>query len=101
MMKLARIAYQDAGHREGHAVQVRLTEYFIDALNNSFIKDVVWANPESLSEALTVARDSERLFQRLNPPQGFNWGNARRSREELSSGKTHNHIYQPLHSGRI
>ena len=68
MRKLARIAYQDAGHKEGHAVQVQLAEYFVDALNKSFIKeDVVRANPKTLSEALTVARDSERLFQRLNP----------------------------------
>ena len=51
IMKLVRIAYQDAGHREGNAVQVQLTEYFVDALSNSFIKeDVARANPVSLSE---------------------------------------------------
>ena len=73
MMKLARITYQDAEHREGHAVQVQLAEFFlIDALNNSFIKDVMRANPESLSEVLTVARDIERLFQSLKLPQRFN-----------------------------
>ena len=50
MTTLARISYQDAGQREGHAVQVRLAEYFVVALSRSFIKeDVARANPESLT----------------------------------------------------
>jgi len=89
MMKLARIAYHDSEHREGRAVQVQLAEYFIDALNNPFIKqDVARANPETLSDALTVARESERLFERLNPPQKSSWETARKNNSE--GWKTYN-----------
>ena len=91
MMKLARIAYKDVGHREGHSVLLQLIEYFIDALNNSFIKeDVARENLDMLSETLTMARDSEKLFQRLNLPQMFRYGTAQRSREEWSFDKTPN-----------
>ena len=91
IIKLAKVAYPDAEHRQSHAVQLQLSKYFIDALNNSFIKeDVLRANPDTLSGALTVARYSERLFQRLNPRQRLSQGTAQRSREEWSSGKSHN-----------
>lgn len=70
MMKLARIAYQDAEQRESQEVQVHLAEYFIDGLSSSFIKeDIAMANPVSLSGVFTVARESERLYERLNPSQ--------------------------------
>lgn len=66
MNKIAKLAYRDAEMREGPAVQVHLAEFFIDALNNSFIKeDVVRSNPTTLSEALSAARQSEMLYERL------------------------------------
>ena len=66
MSSLARMAYRDSELREGSAVQVQLAEFFIDGINNSFIKeDVARANPKTLSEALSSARESERLYERL------------------------------------
>ena len=66
MSSLARMAYKDSELREGSAVQVQLAEFFIDGINNSFIKeDVARANPKTLSEALSSARESERLYERL------------------------------------
>ena len=66
MSSLARIAYRHSELREGSAVQVQLAEFFIDGINNSFIKeDVAIANPKTLSEALSSARESKRLYERL------------------------------------
>ena len=66
MSSLARMAYRDSELREGSAIQVQLAEFFIDGINNSFIKeDVARANPKTLSEALSSARESERLYERL------------------------------------
>ena len=66
MSSLARMAYRDSELREGSAVQVQLAEFFIDGINNSFIReDVARANPKTLSEALSSARESERLYERL------------------------------------
>ena len=40
----------------------------MDALNSSFIKeDVAKANPVSLSESMSVTKESERIDKRLNP----------------------------------
>ena len=66
MSSLARMAYRDSELREGSAIQVQLAEFFIDGINNSFIReDVARANPKTLSEALSSARESERLYERL------------------------------------
>ena len=66
MSSLARMAYRDSELREGSAVQVQLAEFFIDGINNSFIReDVARANPTTLSEALSSARESERFYERL------------------------------------
>ena len=66
MSSLARMAYWNSELREGSAVQVQLAEFFINGINNSFIKeDVARANPKTLSEALSSARESERLYEWL------------------------------------
>ena len=66
MSSLARMAYRDSELREGSAIQVQLAEFFIDGINNSFIReDVARANPKTLSEALSSARETERLYERL------------------------------------
>ena len=66
MSSLAMMAYRDSELREGSAIQVQLAEFFIDGINNSFIReDVARANPKTLSEALSSARESERLYERL------------------------------------
>ena len=66
MSSLARMAYRDSELREGSAIQVQLAEFFIDGINNSFIReDVARANPKTLSEALSSARESKRLYERL------------------------------------
>ena len=47
-------------------MQVQLTEFFIDGVSNSFIKeDVARTNPTTLSEALSSARESERFYEGL------------------------------------
>ena len=66
MSSLAKLAYRDSELREGSSVQVHLAEFFIDGISNPFIKeDVARANPKTLSEALSSARESERLYERL------------------------------------
>ena len=65
MSSLARMAYRESELREGSAVQVQLAEFFIDGINNSFIKDVARTNPKTLSKALSSARESERFYERL------------------------------------
>ena len=66
MSNLAKLAYRDSELREGSAVQVQLAEFFIDGVSSPFIKeDVARANPATLSEALSSARESERLYERL------------------------------------
>lgn len=64
--RLAKLAYRDTEVREGPAVQRHLSKFFIDALRNPFIKeDVVRSNPATLLEALSAARQSEMLYERL------------------------------------
>ena len=66
MPDLAKLAYRGSELREGSAVQVQLAEFFIDGVSNSSIKeDVARANPTTLSEVLSSARESERLYERL------------------------------------
>ena len=61
MSNPAKWAYRDSELRE-----VQLAEFFIDGVSNSFIKeDVARVNPTTLSEVLSSARESERLYERL------------------------------------
>ena len=62
----------------------------MDALSNSFIKYVARTNPVSLSEALTMSKESERIYSRLNLAQRSSWVTRRKNREEWSSSKTYN-----------
>ena len=58
-----KLAYQNSELGEGSAVQVQLAEFFIDALNNPFIKeDVARADPTTLLKAFLLARERERLY---------------------------------------
>ena len=78
----------DAGQRKVHTVQ--LAEYFVDVLSRSFKReDVARANPVSLSEILTMEREGEWIYKRLNPPQ-MNCETGRCNREEWSSIKAYN-----------
>ena len=79
MSNLAKLAYRNSELREGSAVQVQQVEFFIDGVSNSFIKeDVARANPTTLSEALSSARESERLYERLRSCQEIKQKHANR-----------------------
>ena len=66
MPNFVKLAYRDSKLRKGSAVRVKLDDFFIDGVSNSFIKeDVARANPTTLMEALPSARESERLYERL------------------------------------
>ena len=66
MTKLAKLVYRNSELRKGSAVQVQLAEFFIEALNNPFIKDAARSNLTTLSEDLSPARENERLYERLH-----------------------------------
>ena len=63
MSNIAKLEYQDSELRKESAVQEHFSEFFIDGVSNSFIKeDVARANLTTLSEALSSARESEKAL---------------------------------------
>ena len=71
VLGLAKVAYKDTVQCEGEAVQVQLAEYYMDAIENMFVReDTARAATASLAEALVTTGKSLRLHNRLTASQG-------------------------------